>query len=111
MSSSRRLSLWKAAQWQNSIREVMGLEPVASAHPWYICAIALATFLVLIGLGRCFQLDVRAVAGATGRIVPPRVANVVGIAVAVLLFWSVANGVIFRAALHLADASLGKPTH
>jgi len=98
--------LWKAAQWQNSIREVMGLEPVASAHPWYICAIALATFLVLIGLGRCFQLVFRAVAGATGRIVPPRVANVVGIAVAVLLFWSVANGVIFRAALHLADASL-----
>lgn len=98
--------LWKAAQWQNSIRDVMGLEPVASAHPWYICAIALATFLVLIGLGRCFQLVFRAAASATGRIVPPRIANVVGIAVAVLLFWSVANGVIFRVALHLADASL-----
>ena len=60
---------------------------------------------MLIGLGRLFGLAVRGVAASVGRIVPRRLANVIGFAVAVLVFWSVANGVIFRFALHLADSS------
>ena len=29
--------LWRTAEWQNSIRELMGLEPVTSAHPFKVC--------------------------------------------------------------------------
>src|SRR5262245_24314510 len=44
--------LWQAAQWQNSIRQLMGLDPVPSAHPLEVGLIALATFIVLIALAR-----------------------------------------------------------
>ena len=97
--------LWQAAEWQNSIRRVMEMPPVETKHPLEVGLIALLTFLVLIGLGRLFGLAVRGVAASVGRIVPRRLANVIGFAVAVLVFWSVANGVIFRFALHLADSS------
>src|SRR4051794_23314498 len=48
--------LWQAAEWQNSIRRLMGLDPVASAHPLAVGAIALATFAILIALARLFKL-------------------------------------------------------
>jgi uncharacterized membrane protein len=40
-----------------------------------------------------------------GRLVPRRLANVVGISAAALLFWSVASGVFFRATLRVLDSS------
>ena len=97
--------LWRAAQWQNSIRKLMELEPVASAHPLEVGVIALATFAILIVLARLFQLTFRFVSTRVHRFMPKRVANVVGVVAAVLLFWSVISGVLFRVALHAADSS------
>jgi uncharacterized membrane protein len=97
--------LWRAAQWQNSIRTLMGLEPVASAHPFKVCAVAAATFVMLLGLARLFTLIYRLVAGQGRRFVPRRVANVIGAAVALLLFWSLATDVFFAAALRVLDSS------
>src|SRR3984893_3945168 len=48
--------LWRAAEWQNSIRGAMGLPPVETAHPLKVCAIALITFVVLLVLARLFGL-------------------------------------------------------
>src|SRR5690606_5555557 len=45
------------------------------------------------------------IAGQFRRVVPRRVANVIGAAVALLLFWSLAADVFFAALLHLADSS------
>jgi uncharacterized membrane protein len=98
-------SLWRAAEWQNSIRVLMGLEPVASGHPFKVCAIAAATFVILLALARLFVLIYRRVAGRVGRFVPRRVANVIGAAIALLLFWSLATEVFFRVALRVLDAS------
>jgi Alpha/beta-hydrolase family N-terminus len=36
--------LWRAARWQNSIRELMKLEPVDTVHPLEVALIALAVF-------------------------------------------------------------------
>lgn len=99
------LFLWRAVEWQNSIRVLMGLEPVASAHPLKICAVAGVTFFALLGLARLFALVVRAVSIRIRRHVPRRVANVVGTMAAILLFWSLANDVFFRGALYLLDSS------
>jgi len=98
--------LWQAAQWQNSIRELMGLEPVASAHPLEVGLIALATVAILLVLARLFQLTFRFVSTRVNRFVPKRVSNVIGVIAAVALFWSVINGVVFRVALQVADSSL-----
>jgi uncharacterized membrane protein len=97
--------LWRTAEWQNSIRVLMELEPVTSGHPFKVCAIAAVTFIVVLGLARVFLLIYRFVAGHFRRFVPRRVANVIGAAVALLLFWSLATDVFFAAALRVADSS------
>jgi uncharacterized membrane protein len=97
--------LWRSAEWQNSIRTLMGLDPVTSAHPFMVCAVAAATFVILLGLARLFTLIFRLIAGYVGRFVPRRVANVIGAAVALLLFWSLATDVFFAAALRSLDSS------
>jgi uncharacterized membrane protein len=97
--------LWRAAEWQNSIRTLMELEPVTSAHPFKVCAIAAATFVVLLGLARLFTLIFHFIAGRFGRFVPRRVANVMGAAVALLLFWSLATDVFFAGVLRVVDSS------
>src|SRR5262252_5888904 len=97
--------LWKTTDWQNSVLKVMHQAPVMSAYPLRVCLVAVVTFLPLVTLGRGFGLVVRVVATWTRRFIPRRVANVVGAGAALVLFWSVANGVIFRAAIHMLDAS------
>jgi len=99
------LFLWRAAEWQNTIRLRMGMEPVDTAHPLVICAVALATFAVLLSLARLFGFAARYLSSRAGRFVPRRVANVIGVAFTVLLFWSLANDVFFRTALHVLDSS------
>jgi uncharacterized membrane protein len=99
------LFLWRAAEWQNSIRTVMGLEPVDSAHPLEVGLIALATFVLLIALARLFRLTLVYISEKLNRFVPRRVSYVIGSAIAALLFWSIANGILFQYALRAADSS------
>ena len=102
------VSLWKAAEWQNSIRVLMKMEPVASAGPMEVGLIALATFAVLFAAGRLFQLFIRIVAAKLRHVMPRRLASVLGIAAAIIILWSLVNGVLLRVALHAADASFAK---
>ena len=97
--------LWRTAEWQNSIRVLMELEPVTSAHPFKVCAVAAATFVMLLGLARLFTLIFRFIAARSRRFVPRRVGNVIAAALALLLFWSIATEVFFRAALRVLDSS------
>ncbi len=99
------LFLWRTTEWQNSIRELMKLEPVTSAHPFEVCLISVVTFMVIIVLARLFKAVVHLTSNTTARFVPPRVSRVIGFAVSLLLFWTIANGVLIRTALHLLDSS------
>ena len=97
--------LWRAAQWQNSIRELMQLEPVDTAHPLEVGLIALVVFTILMALARLFQLTFHSVAIRVNRFLPRRVSNVIGVVAAVALFWSVISGVLFRVSLPVVDSS------
>lgn len=97
--------LFFAAEWQNSIRSLMSLPPVDSAHPFRVVAIALPVFVALLALARLFGGVVDTVAAQLGRIVPKRVAHVVGMTAAIVLFWSIVDGVLFRTLLRTLDAS------
>jgi uncharacterized membrane protein len=97
--------LWRAAAWQDSIRAVMGLPPVESSHPLKVSAIALATFVLLMVLARLFRLVSRFVASRVRLAIPRRIANVVGVLVAVLLFWSIANNFLVRTAFRALELS------
>lgn len=102
------LFLWWSVDWQNAIRRVMAMEPVGSAHPFAVCAIAVSTFLVLIALARLFKAVARLIARGAARFLPRRVSRVVGFALAILLFWTIANGVLLRYALQGLDASFAR---
>lgn len=99
------LFLWRAAEWQNSIRSAMALDAVDTAHPFQVGAIAVVTFAVLVGIGRLFGMTLLFIAGRLYRFVPRRISYVTGTAVATLIFWSVADGVFFSAALRVLDSS------
>lgn len=97
--------LWRAAEWQNSIRSLMKLPPVDTGHPLEVGAIALITFIVLIALARLFNVTLHYVSGKLRRFVPTRVSYVIGTTLVVLLFWSAADGIIFRYGLRVMDSS------
>ena len=97
--------VWQAAAWQDSIRLLMGLEPVETARPLEVALIAAIVFAVLILLARLFLTVFRRARSRAGRYVPERISQVIGIAVAVLLFVLIANGVLFRTFIQMADTS------
>lgn len=98
-------SLWQAAGWQNSIRELMEIEYVETAYPFEVALIALAVFAILLALARCFRLTLRFVVIRVNRLLPKRVSHIIGIIAALALFSSVINGLLFRVTLRVADAS------
>ncbi len=97
--------LWKSTEWQNSIRKLMGLDSVQSAEPFELAAIALTVFGFLLLLARLFRLTCRFLSSAFERFLPGRVSSVIGAMLAVGLFWSIAEGLLFRSALRLADST------
>lgn len=97
--------LRRTAEWQNSIRTVMEMTPVETAHPLKVCVIALITFAVLLVLGRLFAFVARFLAVRTKRVIPRKLANVLGVLIAGLLFWSIASNVLVRTAFNALDSS------
>lgn len=97
--------LSRVTEWQNAIRETMGMAPVDSAHPVKLSLIALITFLVLLTVARLFGVVTRFVARWLRRFVPRRVANLVGFLAAAALFWSLGNNLLAGAVLGAMDSS------
>ena len=99
------LCLWHASAWQNSVRAPMGMEPVDSVYPLSVGALALLTFVLLLLVARLFQFTLHRISGRLRNYMPRRVAGVIGLTTALVLFASLANGVLLRYALHAADSS------
>jgi uncharacterized membrane protein len=97
--------LWRSAFWQNSIRELMGMEPVPSIHPFEVGLIALITFILLLALARLFRHTVAWLSLKASKRMPRRLAKVIGVVGGLVLFWAVSSGVLFRAGLEAADSS------
>ena len=97
--------LWQASHWQNSIRALMGMEESPGAHPILIAPVATVVFFVLLGLGRLFHWVFHRLSQWLHRFVPPRISHLVGITAAILLFWTVIDGVLVSATLRIADRS------
>ncbi|MFO8154506.1 MAG: alpha/beta hydrolase [Pseudomonadota bacterium] len=97
--------LWRAGAWQNAIRALMELPPVETVHHFRVGGVALGVFAAGLVVGRLFRLTVLAVAGRLRRFIPRRIANVAGALVALLLFWTVIDGLLFRQVLETMDNS------
>jgi len=95
--------LWRASVWQNSIRELMEMEPVASAYPTRVGGIALVIGVLLVlavrGVRRCWHYVDRQVS----KVVPRRVSYVVSTLLVVVALFLLANNLVAQLALNAAD--------
>ena len=94
--------------WQNAIRALMGMPSVSSGHLLEVVLTALATFLILLILARLYRLVSRYISRHADRFLPRRVANVIGVLVALTLFWSLVTDVFVTRALQALDASFAQ---
>lgn len=93
------LSLWKGADWQNSIRKAWDMPEIDGVAPYTVAAIAAAAFAVLLLGGRLFHTVAAGWRRRTARFLPPRVAQAAGLLLTLVLFWAVIDGIAFRFAL------------
>jgi uncharacterized membrane protein len=97
--------LWKSAGWQDSIRGLMGLPPLADSHSLQVCFIAVMVFLVALALARLFLAVFGLTFRRSARLLPTRIANLMGVIVAALVLWLLVKDVALRAVLTLLDSS------
>jgi uncharacterized membrane protein len=97
--------LWRMGAWQDSVRDLMGMAPTDGVYRIQVALVAAAVFAVLLILARLFMLTSDFASRSIRRHIPRRVSHVLGLVVAVVAFWSVVDGVIFRLGLRMADSS------
>ncbi|MBP5979098.1 MAG: alpha/beta-hydrolase family protein [Halomonas sp.] len=97
--------LWRAAEWQNSIRKLMAMESASGTHPFSIALITLGVFAFSVLMALLFKRTFRLLSRKLAYILPRRVAYVLGTVAAIALFWLVIEGILFSYALKVADRS------
>lgn len=97
--------LWQASEWQNSIRLLVDVPPVDSVYPFRVGLITLVTFAVLLGITRLFRLTLDFIDSRLQGFMPRRIAAVIGVTAALVIFISLINGVLLRSAIYVADSS------
>lgn len=95
--------LWWAMDWQNSIHIAWNLPPAEASAPFRVAAIAGAVFLILLAAGRLFLLLTNGWQRRSQRYLPPRLARLTGLVVALAIFAALVDGVAMRAVLRGLD--------
>lgn len=99
------LALWRAPHWQNLVRRAMGMPDVEGVDVLAIATIAALVFFLVLFAARGIARLMRALSRRFERRVPRRIARALGVVGALVLVAVLANGVVFRIALHVLDAS------
>lgn len=97
--------LWKSARWQDTVREVMGMEPSGGEGPYLLALMSAVVFGVLWFLVKIFQRVVAWITVRLNRRMPSRVALLLGYILTLVIFWMMINGVLVRTVLQVADRS------
>ena len=97
--------IWQASSWQNSIREMMGMELQQGHQPVLLGLMAALVFLAALTLARLFNWVMHSLAVRWRRYVSNRISYMTSFVVALVLFWSVIDGVLVTALLRAADSS------
>lgn len=97
--------LWRAGQWQNSLRALMGMEEEAQVRRFTVGLMTVAIFSGVLLTARFIREVARAISGRLRRLVPPRVANLIGIVLTAILLWNLAEGAVVAGALRMVDGS------
>ena len=97
--------LWNTVLWQNSIRSLMGLEPLTVMHPLRALPVMLITSGILLAFVRLVHFVFRIIFSWMNRFIPRRISKVAGLLVTIMLFWSLIDGLLLRFLLRAADSS------
>ena len=100
--------LWRATSWQNSIRGLMEMPPVASSYAFSTAFLAAVVGVVLITVGRGFVFCSVFVAQRLKKFVPDRLAYVLAACFVLICTATVSNNLVARSLLNLMDASFAK---
>jgi len=97
--------LGSSLTWQNDLRQKMGMESADALHITRIVIAALATFAVAFALGRLVASLFRLIRAWFYRVMPPRRANVFGLAaVALILLVITRDGILDRVVTGLDES-------
>ncbi len=97
--------LLRATAWQNSIRRAMGLEDISGGHQFLVVVLAVAIAVLIISIVRLLLRASRFVSHKLSRVIPRRVANVIGVVVVGLLVFLLVNNVFISAYLRAIDST------
>jgi uncharacterized membrane protein len=97
--------LVRETDWQNAIRRAMDMPAVPAGLPVLIAIVSALVALFLIGVARLFNTSAMLISARLAKLVPRRVALLVGFGIAAALFWTIGNGLLLRTALHGLDSS------
>ena len=95
--------LGKMANWQNSIHLLMQMDEIESGYPVTVVSVAIATALVILLIFRLILFIAAKIINAIARLLPRRVAIVLGLTVVGYTLVTLATGVLLRSALHALD--------
>ena len=90
------LAQWRFVGWQNDQRRLFGMQPISPAAWPVLAAVTLLVATLLLVVGRALRLLFRTMIRRFRRRLPERLANVLGVAVALLLVWGLVSGVLVR---------------
>ncbi len=99
------LSFWNARNWQNSIRALMDVPPVESVEPMALVLVTVLVFLIVLLVSRLCLRAFRYLSAKAEPYSTRPISRVFGALVVLVLVWTIADGVLLKAGLRIADSS------
>lgn len=97
--------LWRSSVWQNTVRDLLGMEPIESAGMLTLAIVAALVFGVLLLIAGLFKKVLTVFFRFLRRFLPPRMSALIGLGLTIFVFWSVIDGLLVRSVLRMANAS------
>lgn len=98
-------ALWRAPHWQNHVRAVFGMPAAEASDSLEAGAIAALLFMLLLAAARLLRLLSARFSRGLARVLPRRVANVLGVTAVIAIVILLTNNLVLRVALRLIDSS------
>lgn len=99
------LSVWSQVGWQNDVRSLFDQAPVGPGTWLVIVPVSVLVALLLLVVARSVRRLATLVSGWLAKILPVRVARVLGALVATLVVWGVVSGLVVDGAFAAANRS------
>ena len=98
-------ALWRAPHWQNHVRAALNMRPEEGSDSFTVALVALLAFAVLLAAARVFRSMAVVFSLWLARVMPRRVASVLGVSVVVVVVIVLSNSIVLRIALQVIDSS------